>query len=199
MLQEPQNEELRDYHHGLLAIGTFGEHNLKDDQVRRNLEGNLSSSEDHLQDLTLEELGKLLKDLNLLLHEQVESTCSEESEATNLQLLDRESSLEAGLKVDVNSYFDESKIKDSSLQRSTSIVLNRGKDIGSDNIKGAIGKKSLSFLLKKIFVCRSGFSPAPSLRDQLPELRMEKVMRRSYIYIYIIGHFMEYAFVFLTN
>lgn len=185
MLQEPQKEELSDYHHGLLAIGTFGEHNLKDDQVRRNLEGNLSSSEDNLQDLTLEELGKLQKDLNLLLHEQVESTCSKESEATNLQLLDRESSLEAGLKVDINSYSDESKSKDSSLQLSTSIVLNRGKDIGSDNIKGGISKKSLSFLLKKIFVCRSGFSPAPSLRDQLLELRMEKVLRRLYIYIYI--------------
>ncbi|KAL4613817.1 hypothetical protein ACB092_07G008300 [Castanea dentata] len=177
MLQEPQKEELSDYHHGLLAIGTFGEHNLKDDQLRRNLEGNLSSSEDHLQDLTLEELGKLQKALNLLLHEQVESTCSKESETTNLQLLDRESSLEANLKVDINSYFDESKSKDSSLQRSTSIVLNRGKDIGSDNIKGAICKKSLFFLLKKIFVCRSGFSPAPNLRDQLPELRMEKILR----------------------
>ncbi|KAK9989864.1 hypothetical protein SO802_030103 [Lithocarpus litseifolius] len=99
MLEEPQKEELSDYHYGLLAIGTFGKHNLKDDQVRRNLEGNLSSSEDHLQDLTLEELGKLQKDLNLLLHEQVQSTCSKESEATNLQLLDRESSLEAGLKI----------------------------------------------------------------------------------------------------
>ncbi|XP_050260954.1 protein DEEPER ROOTING 1 [Quercus robur] len=178
MLQEPQKEELSDYHHGLLAIGTFGEHNLKDDQVRRNLEGNLSSSEDHLQDLTLEELGKLLKGLNLLLHEQVESTCCKESEAINLQLLDRESSLEAGLlKVDINSCLDESKSKDSSLQRSTSIILKRGKYIGSDNIKAAIGKKSLSFLLKKIFVCRSGFSPAPNLRDQLPELRMEKILR----------------------
>jgi hypothetical protein len=184
MLQEPQKEEFSDYHHGLLAIGTFGEYNLKDiDQERsNNLEGNLSSSQDHLQDLTLEELGKLQKEFNLLFHEQVESTnCSTESEATNLQLdklLDRESSLEADQRVlDSNSYSDEPKSRDSSLQRSTSIVLNRGKDhICSDNTnKGSIGKKSLYFLLEKMFVCRSGFTPTPSLRDPLPESRMEKV------------------------
>ncbi|WVZ12285.1 hypothetical protein V8G54_016815 [Vigna mungo] len=38
-------------------------------------------------------------------------------------------------------------------------------------------KKSISFLLKKMFVCRNGFSPIPSLRDtlQLQESRMKKV------------------------
>ncbi|GKE66873.1 hypothetical protein Tco_1521034, partial [Tanacetum coccineum] len=39
------------------------------------------------------------------------------------------------------------------------------------------GKKSISFLLKKIFVCSSGFPTIPSLRDPLPESRMEKILR----------------------
>ncbi|KAK8654744.1 hypothetical protein V6N13_107344 [Hibiscus sabdariffa] len=50
------------------------------------------------------------------------------------------------------------------------LVHGKGKDIG---------KKSLSFLLKKMFVCTSGFSqsPAPCLRDPIPESSMEKILR----------------------
>lgn len=44
---------------------------------------------------------------------------------------------------------------------------------GSKNV--LIRKKSLSFLLKNIFLCRSGFPPWPSLRDPPPEPRIEKV------------------------
>ncbi|KAK8660669.1 hypothetical protein V6N13_051584 [Hibiscus sabdariffa] len=40
-----------------------------------------------------------------------------------------------------------------------------------------IDKKPLSFLLKKMFVCTSVLSPAPSLRDPiLPDSPMEKVL-----------------------
>lgn len=181
MVQEAQ---FSDKHHGLLAIGTLGNNNLKQDPARSiNLDrGNSSSSQDHdhLQDqFTFEELGKLeneLKDL-LLLHKQVDEsiTCSAESEPTTNnyhqldKLLDRES----------NS-------KDTSLQRSTSnIGLNSsGKDhVCWENTK-AIGKKSLSFVLKKMFfVCRNGLAPAPTLRDPLTESRMEKVIKYS---IYIV-------------
>jgi hypothetical protein len=146
----------------LLAIGTLGNKNLKDHHPERsiNLEGNPSSSQDdHLQEFTSEELGKLQNELNLLLH------CSVESEATNHHQLDK-------------SLDRESNSKDSSIQRSTSnIVLNStGKDdVCLENTKGGIGKKSLSFVLKKMFVCRSGLPPAPSLRDPLTESRMEKV------------------------
>ncbi|KAK8523262.1 hypothetical protein V6N13_113210 [Hibiscus sabdariffa] len=50
------------------------------------------------------------------------------------------------------------------------LVHGKGKDIG---------KKSLSFVLKKMFVCTSGFSqsPAPCLRDPIPESSMEKILR----------------------
>ncbi|XP_062148687.1 protein NEGATIVE GRAVITROPIC RESPONSE OF ROOTS-like [Alnus glutinosa] len=160
-LQEPL---FSDKHHGLLAIGTLGNKNLKDHPPERsiNLEGNPSSSQDdHLQEFTSEELGKLQNELNLLLH------CSVESEANNHHQLDK-------------SLDRESNSKDSSIQRSTSnIVLNStGKDdVCLENTKGGIGKKSLSFVLKKMFVCRSGLPPAPSLRDPLTESRMEKILR----------------------
>jgi hypothetical protein len=141
MLQEPQ---LSDKHHGLLAIGTLGNNNLKEDPERSNNvdERNSSSSQDHLQEFTSEELGKLQKELNLLLD------------------------------------IDESN-------SSKDIVLNSGKDVCLENKKGGdIGKKSLSFVLKKMFVCRStaGLAPARSLRDPLTESRMEKVININTIY-----------------
>lgn len=54
-------------------------------------------------------------------------------------------------------------------------------DVTSNAINGAMGKKkSLSFLLKKMFVCTSGFKTPPPLLDlsrgdSLPNTRMEKV------------------------
>jgi hypothetical protein len=65
--------------------------------------------------------------------------------------------------------------KEDDIERTISVILGRCKDICENNKKKAIGKKSISFLLKKIFVCRSGFAPQPSLRDTLQESRMEKV------------------------
>ncbi|KAE8681364.1 Detected protein of unknown function [Hibiscus syriacus] len=60
----------------------------------------------------------------------------------------------------------------------TSLVHSRWKDVSLDNSKAAIGKKSLLFLLKKMFVCINGFSPAPiSLRDPALESRMEKMLK----------------------
>uniref|UniRef100_UPI001C13001A hypothetical protein n=1 Tax=Proteus mirabilis TaxID=584 RepID=UPI001C13001A len=72
-----------------------------------------------------------------------------------------------------------------SLQRSTNLVLNRGKDVSVDSAKNTIGKKSFSFLLKKMFVCNSGFPSGPSPKAPIPESRMEKVDQSLSIYIYI--------------
>ncbi|PIN24773.1 hypothetical protein CDL12_02497 [Handroanthus impetiginosus] len=65
-----------------------------------------------------------------------------------------------------------------------SSVIHRGsKDIKLDNKKSGIGKKSLSFLLKKALLCRGGFSAAPMLRDpvlpdaKLDNSRMDKILR----------------------
>ncbi|TKY54406.1 hypothetical protein E2542_SST18813 [Spatholobus suberectus] len=47
-----------------------------------------------------------------------------------------------------------------------------------DNSKSVIGTKALVFLLKKMFVCRSGFQPIPSFKDPLSvESGMEKILR----------------------
>uniref|UniRef100_A0A803P3B3 Uncharacterized protein n=1 Tax=Cannabis sativa TaxID=3483 RepID=A0A803P3B3_CANSA len=62
----------------------------------------------------------------------------------------------------------------------TTLALNRGKDVTMDNTtKNAIvGKKSFSFLLKKIFVCSSGFpNSPPTPKSPTSEQRMEKILR----------------------
>ncbi|KAF8406828.1 hypothetical protein HHK36_005949 [Tetracentron sinense] len=112
IVQEPRKEEFSDWPHGLLAIGTFGNNDLKEDSERHELQENLSSPEDQI-DFTAEEVGKIQEELTKL------------------------------YRVNHN----------------------------------AIRKRSLSFLLKKMFVCGSGFAPAPSLRDPLSESRMEKLLR----------------------
>lgn len=174
--QDPGKEGFSERRIGsLLTIGTFGENAWKEAPERSiNLEGNPSSSQDHdLHDLTLEELGKLQNELNLILHKQgAELTRSAELERNDVEwknLPDKDSSLDSD---------DQSTSNDCNQQRGTSIVRNRGKDVCLDsNSKGTInGKRSLSFLLKKMFVCSRGITPAPSLRDHaLPESRMEKV------------------------
>ncbi|GKV17952.1 hypothetical protein SLEP1_g28397 [Rubroshorea leprosula] len=61
-----------------------------------------------------------------------------------------------------------------------SVVFNRGKDICLDHTKSSIGKTSITFLLKKMLVCRNGFSPAPmpSPRDLISnQSRMERMLR----------------------
>ncbi|KAL5995126.1 hypothetical protein ACLOJK_025184 [Asimina triloba] len=60
--------------------------------------------------------------------------------------------------------------------RNNSVVLSKGKDVRADK-KNVIRQRSLKFLLGKIFACRGGFEPTPSLRDSFPESRMEKLLR----------------------
>lgn len=60
------------------------------------------------------------------------------------------------------------------IDRTIRIILGRCKDV-CEKKKKTIGKKSLTFLVKKMFACRSGFAPAPSIRDTFQESRMEKV------------------------
>ncbi|KAG2712748.1 hypothetical protein I3760_04G140200 [Carya illinoinensis] len=175
--QDPGKEGFSERHiiGSLLAIGTFGENAWKEaPESIINLEGNSSSHDHDLQDLTLEELGKLQNELNLILHKQgAELTRSAELERNNVEwknLLDKDSSLDS----------DESTSNECNQQHSTNIVRNSGKDVCLDsNSKGTTnGKKSLSFLLQKMFVCSSAITPAFSLRDHaLPESRMEKIMK----------------------
>ncbi|XP_042055469.1 protein NEGATIVE GRAVITROPIC RESPONSE OF ROOTS-like [Salvia splendens] len=72
---------------------------------------------------------------------------------------------------------------DRRLERLGSLVERGGKDIKSDKRNRGIGKRSLSFLLKKALLCGGGFTAAlPIIRDPLPDLKidqstMEKILR----------------------
>ncbi|KAL0410408.1 UNVERIFIED_CONTAM: hypothetical protein Slati_3630500 [Sesamum latifolium] len=169
-------EEFSDWPNGLLTIGTFGNNNLKHSD--KCSQGPLDSGQDHLEPKDLEEVDKeLIRLLNK--HISLYSSLSDESEKHNLSV---EKFLDC-LKEDEKKA-DElmSENKDARLQRSTSLVQRAGKDIRLDNKTKGISKKSLSFLLKKAFVCRGGFVPNPMLRDPLPDpkldhSRMEKILR----------------------
>ncbi|KAI3802825.1 hypothetical protein L1987_30968 [Smallanthus sonchifolius] len=68
------------------------------------------------------------------------------------------------------------------LQRSIYSMFSRGKDILVDHKNSVIRKKSLKFLLKKIFTSRNRLNHFPLVRDSLPDptfdkSRMEKVLR----------------------
>lgn len=180
-MKQESREEFSDWPHGLLAIGTFGnkelgESNEIQDAEEDHLVGEDPSSSHDLQDFTPEEIGKLQKELTKLLTRKPTSQ-DKEKETANLPLdrfLNCPSSLEVDRRVS-NTAIGDVDDKEDDIERTISVILGRCKDICENNKKKAIGKKSISFLLKKIFVCRSGFAPQPSLRDTLQESRMEKV------------------------
>ncbi|KAM1240825.1 hypothetical protein ACFX2J_046096 [Malus domestica] len=175
--QEPR-EEFSDWPHGLLAIGTFGNNELKEKKAAQSqdIQEDPSSSEEILDNFTSEEVGKLQKELTKLLTRKPDI----EKQIADLPL-DRFLNCPSSLEVDrrtSNALCSDSSDdhKDEDIEKTISVILGRCKDIYADN-KKAIGKKSISFLLKKMFVCRSGFAPASSLRDTLQESRMEKLLR----------------------
>ncbi|KAJ9183725.1 hypothetical protein P3X46_007537 [Hevea brasiliensis] len=160
--QEPRNQEFSDWPHGLLAIGTFGNSNIKEDSNKANsVQENLS--QDHLQQLTLEEVEKL--------HDEVKSLLLNDTESDTAKL---------ALDKLLNGNPSSEDEKDCHLQGSTLTILGTGKGTCLDNTGSAMNKKSLSFLLKKMLVCRGGFTPTPILRDQVPESRMEKILRATF-------------------
>ncbi|KAK6944726.1 hypothetical protein RJ641_025828 [Dillenia turbinata] len=174
-------EESSDWRHGLLAIGTFGSSEIKTDIEKHNLQRNFPCL-DHLQDFTSEEVGELQKELNNLLHfknDCTKSVSTVEPEPPGLgtdQFFTCSTNLEVSGKSN-NSFSSDSGGKDGELQNDNGVVPCRGRDVYLDSANSTIGKRSISFLLKKIFVCKSGFAPAPSLRDPVSEARMEKILR----------------------
>ncbi|XP_062087061.1 protein DEEPER ROOTING 1-like [Humulus lupulus] len=190
-------EEVNDWIYGLLAIGTLGNNDFnKEDDLEKtnnlNAQGinksSSSSCEDHLlrdpiSDQPDEEDGSLiqidLKSLILMHNKQGDDHGGGEVLAPLERFLSRQSILEHERINDSNS--SSTKSSSDSLQPSTmtSLALSRGKDVTVDNTKNAIvGKKSFSFLLKKIFVCTSGFpNSPPTPKAPIPEQRMEKILR----------------------
>ncbi|KAF5466356.1 hypothetical protein F2P56_016287 [Juglans regia] len=178
--QEPR-EEFNDWPHGLLAIGTFGNNDLKENLGSQNStdqDYNPSSSEE-VSDFTPEEVGKLQKELTKLLSRKPNKEIKEVVADLPLdRFLNCPSSLEVDRRISSTALCsDLQDDRDEDIDRTISIIIGRCKEFCADNKKNAIGKKSISFLLKKMFVCGSGFAPAPSLRDTLQESRMEKLLR----------------------
>ena len=159
----------------MLAIGTFGNNDLKETPENPPQQDDPSSSED-LLDFTQEEIGKLQKELTRLLSRKPASNVVEK-EIAELPLdkfLNCPSSLEVDRRISATLSSDYSDDED--IERTISVILGKCREVCTDNgKKKSIGKRSLSFLIKKMFVCRSGFAPAPTLRDTLQESRMEKV------------------------
>ncbi|XP_019710035.1 protein NEGATIVE GRAVITROPIC RESPONSE OF ROOTS-like [Elaeis guineensis] len=187
-MPDVRKEEFNDWPQALLSIGTFGNNDLKEDPQRHELSENLDSSENldasqDFPDFTMEEVRKLQKELTKLLSRKSKSSTKgpevvEEEERANLPLnrfLNFPSSLEVDRTASLRLQDDLDNNK-GDLSPNTKIILNKAKDWLLDN-RNAMKEKTLTFLLKKIFVCRSGFSPTPSLRDPMPESRMEKILR----------------------
>lgn len=154
----------------MLAIGTFGN---KDEITKQ--EDDPSSSSEEIPDFTPEEIGKLQKELTKLLRRKP-NVEKEISELPLDRFLNCPSSLEVDRRIS-NALCSElsDDHKDEDIEKTLSVILDKCKDICAEKSKKSIGKKSISFLMKKMFVCRSGFDPTPSLRDSLQESRMEKV------------------------
>ncbi|MBA0569833.1 hypothetical protein Golob_003534, partial [Gossypium lobatum] len=186
MKQEPR-EEFSDWPHGLLAIGTFGNNELKENPESQStiqqdpieIQDQEPCSSDDLQEFTVEEVGKLQKELTKLLSRKPNPDTKKEVASLPLdRFLNCPSSLEVDRRFSNAVCSDAGERSEEDIDRTISIILGRCKDIrGEDNKKKAIGKKSISFLLKKMFVCSGGFPPTPPLRDTLQESRMEKLLR----------------------
>ncbi|KAF8114277.1 hypothetical protein N665_0039s0041 [Sinapis alba] len=166
--QEPR-EEFSDWPHALHAIGTFGTTSNRVSQnesnnVHEEIE-NLPSSSDDIEDYTPEEVGKLKKELMKFLSRTKKRNLEVERRMSNALCAVVDSSEEN---------------KEEETERTINIILGRCKEISIDNKKKTdISKTSVSYVLKKIFVCKDGFStfPNPSLRDTLQESRMEKLLK----------------------
>lgn len=136
-----------------------------------------SHSSQQFLDLIDEEMGNFQKELRMLLSLKPTTTNGNESrgEESNLPLdrfLNCPSSLEF---VQTNCEKPCSDIDDDDDSRNTSVILNKAKEICMDKNNG-IRQRSISFLLKKMFLCHGGFASTPSLREPVPESRMEKVL-----------------------
>ncbi|KAI3727367.1 hypothetical protein L1987_67181 [Smallanthus sonchifolius] len=167
--EHDQKEEFNDMPRGFLAIGTFGNNDLPRENTQK------AASSPDLSEFTPEEIGKLQKELTKLLSKKPPK---HEGQITDLPL-DRFLNCPSSLEVDrrLSTAVITNPDDKEEIDRTIRVILGRCKDICMENSKKAIGNKSISFLLKKMFVCSSGLPPMPSLHDRLPESRMERLLR----------------------
>lgn len=177
MLNEPCKQEFSDWPQALLAIGTFGINNLKEDSGNKtNTTAEDSSSfQDCEQEEVTVEVGHLQNDLNIYFLGHVESNLASEQEENPNDLIKKH------LNTEHSSLELEGRKENETFNfyPSSNLVYSRGKDHCLDKNKSAVDKKSLFSLLKKMLVCRSGFQPTPFFKDPLStDSRMEKVDKK---------------------
>ncbi|XP_039145673.1 protein NEGATIVE GRAVITROPIC RESPONSE OF ROOTS-like [Dioscorea cayenensis subsp. rotundata] len=170
-----RKEEFSDWPQALLAIGTFGNKEISEKQETTQHDDESSEDELHedetsqdLQDFTLEEVTKLQNELTKLLkHKPKPKPDAPEitgEDRANLPL-NRFLNCPSSLEVERIANINEAKI-----------ILNKAKDALMDN-GSKIRRRSISFLLKKMFVCKSGLPPMPNIRDSVPESKIDKLLR----------------------
>ncbi|XP_038985393.1 protein NEGATIVE GRAVITROPIC RESPONSE OF ROOTS-like isoform X1 [Phoenix dactylifera] len=157
-MPDTHKDEFSDWPQALLAIGTFGNSELEEDTATYDSSKSLYTLQDQ-PDLLLEEVIKFQKELAKLLAAEPKSRTDESEMEWGKEFCDG---------------FDDEDNCD--LSPNSKIILNRAKNLLADP-RGAIKKKSISFLLKKMFVCKSGFGPARNLRDPFPESKIEKLLK----------------------
>ncbi|KAI0499298.1 hypothetical protein KFK09_020201 [Dendrobium nobile] len=172
---EAHNEEYIDWSHGLLAIGTLKSSFLTEEEQIHSHTTQSSHSTNDISDFTIDEVMKLQKELTKLLKSKSKS-CNNGSETgkekANLplnKLLNCPSNLHQLEEIEEGG--DNGDLSPNSM-----IILRKARDLLAQN-RSTIKQKSICFLLKKIFVCKSGFAPASSLRDPIIVSSMEKLLR----------------------
>ncbi|XP_073148221.1 protein NEGATIVE GRAVITROPIC RESPONSE OF ROOTS [Henckelia pumila] len=186
MIPQQCREEFNDWPNALLAIGTFGNNNVKDSD-KSNIHGSLSLpiSSDLVEHITPEDSRETDKQLRTILNQHIstDSSFSGELEKHYVSLEKFLESLLKGDKISNKSTNSGPERKNSRLQQTSSSDHDReGNNIRLENKRNVIGKRSLSFLLKKAFLCRGGSVLTPGLRDpitgpRLANSRMDKILR----------------------
>ncbi|XP_062190367.1 protein NEGATIVE GRAVITROPIC RESPONSE OF ROOTS-like [Phragmites australis] len=205
-----------DWPQALLSIGTLGnESPLHAAAATATAEvgGPRASSQADVPDFTIEEVKKLQDALNKLLRRAKSKSSARGSEATdedraNQMPLDRflncPSSLEVDRRLSLKQAANEGE--GGEFSPDTQIILSKARDLLVNSNGATVKQKSFKFLLKKMFVCRGCFAPAPSLKDPI-ESRMEKVtvlaIRSIYDLLYessvVAGHVDIYANMMLRT
>ncbi|KAL0908883.1 hypothetical protein M5K25_023395 [Dendrobium thyrsiflorum] len=166
--QNSCRQEFKDWPQTFLAIGTFGNNDLQEDsQMAQSSYENLESLH-KISDLNIEEVIKLQQEISKLLSLQLSSSTG----GADFSLND---SLNSSLTLEADNISSLKTCKGST--DDSEITLNKLKDLFSDNHNG-IRQRSFSFLLKKMFISRSGLSTQQSLRDSISESKLEKILRK---------------------
>ncbi|KQK15267.2 hypothetical protein BRADI_1g21555v3, partial [Brachypodium distachyon] len=163
----------------LLSIGTLG-----------NEPEPPPAMPDQVPDFTIDEVKKLQEALNKLLRRAKSkssargstagSTAGAGDEDPNQLPLDRFLNCPSSLEVDrsLSLRLQGGGGQNGEFSPDTQIILTKAREllVGTNAGAGAIKQKSFKFLLKKMFACRGGFAPAPTLKDPV-ETRLEKLFK----------------------